>query len=90
MMMALNICYSTCLGRIDNHYTSTSCGYLLKRIGVTFNTLCLDNLRIPEDIHITTSGVAFVKPHIRVGVIPSILREFLMTRVMLKDSSKLY
>lgn len=42
-----------------------------------------------EKIIITPNKVAFLKKEIREGIIPKILIEFLMTRIMIKKSTRL-
>lgn len=41
-------------------------------------------------IFITPNKVAFVKKNLKQGIIPKILLQFLITRIMIKNSSKLY
>lgn len=41
-----------------------------------------------NDIHVSPCGVAFLKPHIRRGVVPQMLEEILTSRLMVKNSIK--
>lgn len=41
-------------------------------------------------INFAPCGVAFVKPEIRMGILPRMLSEILNTRLMIKNSMKLY
>lgn len=43
-----------------------------------------------NSIHISPSGAVFVKPSVREGVLPRMLREILDTRLMVKQSMKLH
>jgi DNA polymerase zeta len=47
-------------------------------------------LDLEKDVYIAPNGVAFVKPHIRKGVLPIMLEDILKTRVMIKNSMKLH
>ncbi|XP_067841160.1 DNA polymerase zeta catalytic subunit isoform X2 [Heptranchias perlo] len=84
IIIAYNYCYSTCLGNID---------YLGKQ--ETFKFGCASQKVPPEllhrlwnDITISPNGVAFVKPSVRKGVLPSMLEEILKTRIMVKQTMK--
>ena len=124
IMIAYNLCYSTCLGRLlkEEEIKPDS---TLKKMGVTFynknlyNMLLKDfqiskfyhqekyiskdninnnNLDESEDFFnfvkdscfLSPCRVLFVKKHIREGLIPIILKELLLTRIMIKKSMKLY
>ncbi|KAM4633548.1 DNA polymerase zeta catalytic subunit [Polymixia lowei] len=86
IVIAYNYCYSTCLGHMDNLGTPDEF-----KFGCT-------SLRVPPELlfqlrdHITISpnGVAYVKPSVRKGVLPSMLEEILNTRIMVKQSMKTY
>ena len=102
VMIAFNLCYSTCLGNIKELFDPNT---KLKRFGVSkFSDL---NLNIIEDIFnnfgeeeafeklksyvfVTPNKVAFLRKNIKEGVIPKMLLEFLMSRIMIKNSAKLY
>ncbi|XP_060704706.1 DNA polymerase zeta catalytic subunit [Hemiscyllium ocellatum] len=84
IIIAYNYCYSTCLGSID---------YLGKDEEFKFG--CISQKVPPEllhrlwnDITISPNGVAFVKPSVRKGVLPSMLEEILKTRIMVKHAMK--
>ncbi|XP_022788883.1 DNA polymerase zeta catalytic subunit-like isoform X1 [Stylophora pistillata] len=84
VVIAYNYCFSTCLGRV-----SCLSEYGEFKFGAT-------SLRVPPsllkklegDIHVSPSGVAFVKSNIRRGILPSMLEEILETRIMVKASMK--
>ena len=80
IMMAYNICYSTCLGRIAP-FKGTY------KLGFTDYTPDEHTLRaLRDDVYLLPTGLAFVKPHIREGVLPRMLREVLSARVMTKHT----
>ena len=80
IMMAYNICYSTCLGRIAP-FKGTY------KLGFTDYTPDEHTLRaLRDDVYLLPNGLAFVKPHIREGVLPRMLREVLSARVMTKHT----
>lgn len=83
IMIAHNICYSTCLGKIDAKLLENG----ETQIGFLSNNLSFQNLKI-EDIFVLHNNTAFVKKHIRKGVLPKMLEEFLQTRIFLKKSIK--
>jgi DNA polymerase zeta len=49
----------------------------------------VDPERLKDHIFISPNKVAFVKKNVREGIIPRILHEFLISRIMIKKSSKL-
>uniref|UniRef100_UPI00398F6E42 DNA polymerase zeta catalytic subunit n=1 Tax=Pristiophorus japonicus TaxID=55135 RepID=UPI00398F6E42 len=84
IIIAYNYCYSTCLGNID---------YLGKeeefKFGCTSQRVPPELLhRLWNDITISPNGVAFVKPSVRKGTLPSMLEEILKTRIMVKQTMK--
>ncbi|KRX00969.1 Ribonuclease H-like domain [Pseudocohnilembus persalinus] len=94
IMISHNICYSTCLGHIDDIFKPGG----KKRFGFKIDVdIELKKLfhgktkqEIMNDILIAPNNVVFVKKHIRKGIIPQILEEFLNTRIMIKESQKLH
>ncbi|VDN15292.1 unnamed protein product [Dibothriocephalus latus] len=87
--IAYNYCFSTCLGRLSS---------LEKGIdGGSFTFGCLEQFVTPEDLQlvgdyvtIAPNGVCFVKREILEGVLPRLWRGLLSSRLMVKDSMKLY
>ena len=83
MIIAYNLCFSTCLGR-PCHLNSDK--KEKHRLG------CMEHFELkhsltkmdmePEDLIVAPNGVAFVPKHIRHGVVPRLLQEILDTRVM--------
>ncbi|KAK5853402.1 hypothetical protein PBY51_007189 [Eleginops maclovinus] len=86
IVIAYNYCYSTCLGHVDSLGTPDEF-----RFGCT-------SLRIPpellyqlrNDITVSPNGIVFIKSSVRKGVLPSMLEEILNTRIMVKQSMKVY
>jgi len=96
LMIAYNICYSTCLGLISQQFTEK--GH--KRVGVSkemnvdFKALFGENGEVTEEelakkFIVSPNGVLFVRKETRLGILPQILQEFLNTRIMIKRSMKL-
>ncbi|KAF8571349.1 hypothetical protein P879_05171, partial [Paragonimus westermani] len=88
IMIAYNYCYSTLLGRL-------TC--LQKGEENLFDLGCLCHFlpagliqRLGSNVNISPNGVVFVNSTVREGVLPRILRQLLTTRLMIKDSMKLY
>ncbi|KAJ3150701.1 DNA polymerase zeta [Geranomyces michiganensis] len=85
IMIAYNYCYSTCLGRVQN-------------VGAPGKLGIMDDYEISAEfveqykdlINVSPNGVAFVKKEVRVGTLKRMLAEILDTRVMVKQSMKLY
>lgn len=115
IIIAYNICYSTCVGRfvdkntfnIEKTENIDDTLIINKKIGVFYLRRSLlsifkkslakyqiigeENIInfILENTIISPNNVVFVKENIRVGVLPRILKELLLTRIMIKDSMKL-
>ena len=91
-MIAYNLCYSTCLGNIKEVFDEGG----VKRFGVKLSGIGFKELieeygdSLIDKVIVTPNKVAFLKKDVREGVIPKILIEFLMTRIMLKKSSQYY
>ncbi|XP_033118831.1 DNA polymerase zeta catalytic subunit-like isoform X2 [Anneissia japonica] len=86
MMMAYNYCYSTCLGRIEGLSEDGEF-----KFGCTTYSIAHKNLRKlfnKNDIHVSPNGIAFVKSHVRRGVLPRMVEEILGARVMVKKAMK--
>lgn len=96
IIISHNICYSTCLGKIEKSK---------KKFGVyKLNNSIKEFFGFPKDhvlsdseeqfildsIIVSPNLVAFVKPSIRRGILPQMLSEILNTRIMIRKSQKLY
>lgn len=88
VIIAYNICFTTCLGRVDSIKEGGcfkfGCGSLFLPDSL------LKSLNLERDIYIAPNGVAFVRTHIRKGVLPIMLEDILATRFMVKHSMKLH
>ncbi|XP_015276270.1 PREDICTED: DNA polymerase zeta catalytic subunit-like [Gekko japonicus] len=86
IIIAYNYCYSTCLGHVENLGK-----YEEFKFGCTSLRITPDLLyQLRHDITVSPSGIAFVKPSVRKGVLPRMLEEILKTRIMVKQSMKTY
>ena len=88
IMIANNICYSTCLGLLG-HSVFERDGLFSRKLGFARNNLSLTGWR-RDDLHISFNGCVFVRRHVRRGLIPQLLEEFLRTRILLKRSAKMH
>ncbi|ETO25010.1 hypothetical protein RFI_12134 [Reticulomyxa filosa] len=93
IMMAYNICYSTCLGRVSDPLptqlgvSSYTCLYLGTLIRSCLDRCDKDDVAkaVRDKVWISPNGVMFLKRHVRPGVVCRMLEELLQTRVMTKD-----
>nr|XP_033196862.1 DNA polymerase zeta catalytic subunit isoform X5 [Bombus vancouverensis nearcticus] len=86
IIIAYNYCFSTCLGRVEHigHYEPYE-------FGATTLKIKKDTAKkLFGKINFAPCGVAFVKPEIRMGILPRMLTEILNTRLMVKKSMKLH
>ncbi|OZJ05850.1 hypothetical protein BZG36_00882 [Bifiguratus adelaidae] len=82
VMIAYNLCYTTCLGKITEVGGPT-------RFGVTELKLPDGTFSLLKDyITVTPNGMMFVKPTIRRSLLAKMLTELLDTRVMIKRAMK--
>lgn len=83
VIIAYNYCYSTCLGRTQllakNEPFDFGCTQLLVPPGV------VKHLVQQDLVNISPAGVVFVKPSVRLGIIPQMLDEILNTRIMVSS-----
>ncbi|KAL2730715.1 DNA polymerase zeta catalytic subunit isoform X5 [Vespula squamosa] len=86
IIIAYNYCFSTCLGRIEHLGKSTPFVFGATTLKIKKNTL----LKLQGKINCAPNGVAFVKSEVRKGILPRMLEEILNTRIMVKNSMKLY
>jgi DNA polymerase elongation subunit (family B) len=87
VIISFNMCYTTCLGRIECIKDGSF------KFGCTSLFLpdaLIRRLDLHRDIYIAPNGCAFVKAHIRKGVLPIMLEDILKTRVMVKNSMKIH
>uniref|UniRef100_A0A674C2Q5 DNA polymerase zeta catalytic subunit n=1 Tax=Salmo trutta TaxID=8032 RepID=A0A674C2Q5_SALTR len=86
IVIAYNYCYSTCLGHVDSMGTADEFKFGCTSLRVPPELL----YQLRNDITVSPNGIAFVKPTVRKGVLPSMLEEILNTRFMVKRSMKTY
>uniref|UniRef100_A0A4W5MVD9 DNA polymerase zeta catalytic subunit n=1 Tax=Hucho hucho TaxID=62062 RepID=A0A4W5MVD9_9TELE len=86
IVIAYNFCYSTCLGHVDSMGTPDDFKFGCTSLRVPPELL----YQLRNDITVSPNGIAFVKPTVRKGVLPSMLEEILNTRFMVKRSMKAY
>ncbi|CAO1623914.1 unnamed protein product [Parajaminaea phylloscopi] len=82
VMIAYNICYSTCLGRVSKFQGVDKFGF--SELSVPEGLITL----LQDDINISANGLVYVKPHVRKSLLAKMLTEILDTRVMVKGSIK--
>uniref|UniRef100_A0A0E0LPJ2 DNA polymerase zeta catalytic subunit n=1 Tax=Oryza punctata TaxID=4537 RepID=A0A0E0LPJ2_ORYPU len=81
MIIAYNLCYSTCLGKVFPSKSSV--------LGVS--SYSADPQKIADlknQLLLTPNGVLYVQPEVRKGVLPRLLEEILSTRIMVKQAMK--
>ncbi len=88
VIIGYNICFSTCLGRVESIGKEGSFKFGCGSLFVSDNLI--KSLDLEKDVYIAPNGIAFVRKHIRQGILPVMLEDILKTRVMVKNSMKLY
>ena len=84
MIIAYNLCFSTCLGRVN--YLG---GYSEFPFGCSNLKVLPETLKKYQDsMFVSPNGVAFVDKSVRHGVLPLMLSEILETRIQVKDMMK--
>ncbi|KAJ8270777.1 hypothetical protein GJAV_G00119170 [Gymnothorax javanicus] len=86
IVIAYNYCYSTCLGHVESLGTPDEFKFGCSSLRVPPDLL----YQLRNDITVSPNGVAYVKPSVRKGVLPTMLEEILKTRIMVKQSMKAY
>ncbi|KLT41724.1 hypothetical protein CC85DRAFT_328733 [Cutaneotrichosporon oleaginosum] len=82
VMIAYNICYSTCLGRVEKFKGTDKFGFSELKVSDGMLELLKDYLTV------TPNGMVFVKPAVRKSLLAKMLGEILDTRVMVKHAMK--
>ncbi|WRT67197.1 uncharacterized protein IL334_004163 [Kwoniella shivajii] len=82
IMIAYNICFSTCLGRVEKFKGTNKFGFTELKIADGLLELLKDYLTV------TPNGMIFVKPAVRKSLLAKMLGEILDTRVMVKHAMK--
>ncbi len=88
VIIAYNICFTTCLGRAEQ--IGKEGAFKFGCCSLFVSDALIKSLDLNKDIYVAPNGVAFVKKHVRVGILPILLEDILKTRVMIKNSMKLY
>jgi DNA polymerase zeta len=101
LMIAYNLCYSTCLGRVRKFKDTNKFGVtelnlpdgLLGELQDHIHGMSLgSHLRTAADPFnaciVAPNGIMYVKPTVRNGLLGRMLRELLQTRVMVKQAMK--
>lgn len=82
VMIAYNICYSTCLGRVEKFKGTDKFGFTELKVADGLLELLKDYLTV------TPNGMVYVKPAVRKSLLAKMLGEILDTRVMVKQAMK--
>ncbi|CEH17017.1 probable catalytic subunit of dna polymerase zeta upr-1 [Ceraceosorus bombacis] len=82
IMIAYNICYSTCLGRVNKFKDTWKLGFTEYAPPDGLLSLLI------EDCFVSPNGLVYAKPHLRKSLLAKMLTEILDTRVMVKGSMK--
>ncbi|KZM19879.1 DNA binding [Ascochyta rabiei] len=82
VMIAYNLCYSTCLGRITSWRGRNKMGFMDFKREPRLLELVKDH------INIAPNGMMYVKPEMRKSLLAKMLGEILETRVMVKSGMK--
>ncbi|WVQ71759.1 hypothetical protein IAR50_001300 [Cryptococcus sp. DSM 104548] len=82
IMIAYNLCYSTCLGRVEKFKNTNKFGFTDLKISEGLLELLKDY------VNVTPNGMIFVKPAVRKSLLAKMLTEMLDTRVMIKQAMK--
>ncbi|TRY62525.1 hypothetical protein TCAL_16616 [Tigriopus californicus] len=86
IIMAYNYCYSTCLGRVQNLGSPDPIEFGCTQLKISPHRL----EKLDGHLNFSPGGVAFLKPTLRKGVLPQMLKEILDTRLMVKKSMKIH
>ncbi|KAG6456573.1 hypothetical protein O3G_MSEX009813 [Manduca sexta] len=87
MMIAYNYCFSTCIGRVQNIDGNSAYEFGAWRLRIPQSKL--ETLVKKGLVHWSPVGVGFVKPSVRHGVLPALLRRILAARQAVKKNMKL-
>ena len=84
MIIAYNLCFSTCLGRVNYLANGGSFPFGASNLYVPPHLLT----KYKDHLFVSPNGVAFVTDSVRKGVLPKMLSEILETRIMVKEMMK--
>lgn len=94
VMIAYNICFSTCLGRVEKFKGTHKFGFTELKVADGLLELLKDYLTGGYAVDatligtVTPNGMIFVKPAVRKSLLAKMLGEILDTRVMVKQAMK--
>ncbi|CAG7818999.1 unnamed protein product [Allacma fusca] len=88
IMIAYNYDYSTCLGRVE--HLGKEGKFELGCLDLEVSPVELAQLIAQNEVHISPTGVAFLKPSVKRGILPEMLEQILDTRLMVKRAMKSY
>ena len=96
VMIAYNICYSTCLGRVEKFKGTDKFGFTELKVADGLLELLKDYLTGESTLvswskvlnQVTPNGMIYVKPAVRKSLLAKMLGEILDTRVMVKHAMK--
>ncbi|XP_055638271.1 DNA polymerase zeta catalytic subunit isoform X2 [Toxorhynchites rutilus septentrionalis] len=88
MIIAYNYCFSTCLGRVE--HLGQAEPFEFGACHLRLSPRMLKALVEKNLITVSPCGVVFAKSSVREGILPRMLNEILMTRLMVKASMKLH
>lgn len=83
MMIAYNLCYTTCLGRLASFKGEHKLGFTELHVPPGVFAEHADNLLLAPN------GLVFVRRHVRESMLSAMLREVLDTRVMVRQGMRL-
>lgn len=86
IIIAYNYCFSTCIGRVEHLGKNFPFEFGASQLKVT--RALVKKLLSKNKLNFSPCGAAFVKPEIRRGILPKMLKEILDTRLMVKLSMK--
>lgn len=96
LIIAYNMCFSTCLGRVPNEQDITqdgpdgTPGYRrvlgCSEIDVSMETI--KRLQAENKLWVSPNGIMFAKKSAKPGILPRMLNEILQTRIMVKKQMK--
>eukprot|EP00792_Barthelona_sp_PAP020_P004282 TRINITY_DN2019_c0_g1_i1.p1 TRINITY_DN2019_c0_g1~~TRINITY_DN2019_c0_g1_i1.p1 ORF type:complete len:1842 (+),score=394.87 TRINITY_DN2019_c0_g1_i1:30-5528(+) len=90
VIIAHNICYSTCLGKIPpkEALSRSLINVALDMHNFNISTEHFRELVIKDQIFVSGTGSLFVTPDVKVGFLPKMLSEILSSRVLVKHGMK--
>lgn len=86
MIIAYNYCFSTCIGRVEHLGKDVPFQFGATQLKIT--QARVKKLLYKNKLNFSPCGVGFVKPNVRLGILPRMLKEILDTRLMVKKSMK--